>query len=1005
MPKVLRILKKPLLILAALCGIYLLLGGLLLPVLLQRMAENTVAESGHRLTMERPRFNPVLLRLTANDLSLNEADGKPLLAFRELVVDLSLASLFKRALVFDEIRLDGLEAHIVALPEERFNWSALIDALHEETPDETAPSLPRLIINRFALTGGSLHLVDRRGAVERATRLTPLNLELAELSTLPNDKGLYELTTKTSLGAQLHWQGELSLNPLALQGYFTIDALALSRLAELVPLPAALAPPEGDLSVRAEYRIAQPDDPSRHDMLDIVLHPFSATLKDLRLQASNAPEPLLAADVLELQGGRFNLLQRRVDAESLTVSGGNLLLQWLPDGQLDLVKLVSTLAPDWKAASALQTGNWHYGIAQVRLTGLNARLRDQGVRPAAEFALQDITARIDNLSDNLSVPLPLEIALHSNDDGLFNATGTVTPEPLAATLTVRFDGIALMPAQPYVARVAALRLTDGRLSGEGELRYEAEDLRYRGSLALHRLRLLEAGSPQVFLAWKSLEAPSLNFDPHRLEARELLLHGLSSRLIIHQDKTVNLSQILHSAPAANPPGKKTPEFRADIGRLRIGDGIRFEFADYSLALPFATQIHALRGTITGISTRRNAPPAQVKLEGRVDTYGMMQATGKIDLFEPTRNMDLNAQFRNVEMTQLTPYTATFAGRRIESGKLSLDLEYRIADRQLQGNNRVIMDHLVLGEQVESAEAWNLPLDLAIALLEDSNGRIDLGLPVSGNLDDPQFSYGQLVWKAITNVLTRIATAPFRALGALFGGGEDFDGITFEAGRARLNPPEREKLVRFAEALDKRPHLSATLSGVWSEADRVALQDLQLRRALAGKLGFSTKGDPGDLPLAQPEGKSAIERLIVDRFGRGELASLHDGFQAANPDRPLATDVGDRLLSSLAGLLGNKRALAPEEIEAMRGADFHEILYRRLLQSETVPDTALITLAQTRLDAVIAALKEANAPMERIRTGKEDKGSADENGLIPFNIALQPIEKEEASNTGNQTSAP
>jgi len=997
-------LKKPLLILAALCGIYLLCAGLLLPVLLQQFLENTVTESGHHLTMERPRFNPVLLRLTVDDLRLDEPDGKPLLAFRELVVDLSIVSLFKRAFVFDEIRLESLAAHVVLLPEGRFNWSALIDALRKEKSDETAPSLPRLIIDRFALTGGSLNLIDRRGEVERTTLLTPLNLELSELSTLPNDKGVYELTAKTSFASRLSWRGELSLNPLALHGHFEIDALSLSRLADFSLFPAALAPPEGELSVRADYRIAQSNDqtraPNRHDTFDVVLTPVSATLKGLQLRGKDAPEPMLALDSIELKGGRFNWRERRVTAESLALAGGTLELQRLPDGRLDCVELMAALIPKREAAPAAQGSNWHYGITEIRLAGLNARLRDQSVRPVAEFAVQDISARVENFSNHFSAPLPLEVAFQTGKSGLFNATGSVTPNPLAAALALNFNEIALTPAQPYVARRAALRLMEGNLAGAGEFRYEAEDFSYRGSLALRSLRLLEAGSSQVFLAWKSLSATNLNLDSRRLEARELLLNGLSSRLIIHPDKTVNLSQVL--LPAAHPANKKGPDFRADIGRLRIGGGIRFEFADYSLALPFVTQIHALQGAITGISSRRNAPPAEVKLEGKIDSYGMMRATGKVDLFQPTRNMDLNVVFRNVEMTQLTPYTATFAGRRVQSGKLSLDLEYRIFNRQLQGNNRVILDRLVLGEHVESPEAKNLPLDLAIALLEDSNGRIDLGLPVSGDLDDPQFSYGQLFWKAILNVLTKIATAPFRALGALFGGGEEFDGIAFEAGRTRLNPPEREKLAQFAEALGKRPHLSATLSGVWSEEDRAALQELQLRRALAGKLGYSTQGDPGELPLTQPEGRNAIASLVIDRLGRGELSSLRDGFAAANPDRPVATDVGDRLLSSLSGLLGNKRILTPEEIEAMRGADFYEVLYHRLLQSETVPDAALAMLAENRLETVLAALKDANAPLERIKTGKEEKGATNDNGMIPLNIALQALDKAPPANPENQT---
>ena len=133
-----------------------------------------------------------------------------------------------------------------------------------------------------------------------------------------------------------------------------------------------------------------------------------------------------------------------------------------------------------------------------------------------------------------------------------------------------------------------------------------------------------------------------------------------------------------------------------------------------------------------------------ELDGQVDDYGLARAVGQIDLFNPTDYTDIKVVFRNVEMNRLTPYSATFAGRKIESGKLSLDLEYKIKNRQLQGDNQIIMNKLILGERVESPTAMNLPLDLAIAILEDSDGVIDLGLPVSGSLDDPQFSYGGII---------------------------------------------------------------------------------------------------------------------------------------------------------------------------------------------------------------------------------------------------------------------
>ena len=260
-----------------------------------------------------------------------------------------------------------------------------------------------------------------------------------------------------------------------------------------------------------------------------------------------------------------------------------------------------------------------------------------------------------------------------------------------------------------------------------------------------------------------------------------------------------------------------------------------DFADHSLVLPFGTRIVKLRGAISGLSSRPGSP-GQVAIDGQVSDYGLARVVGQVNMFNPADFTDLKVVFRNVEMTRLTPYTATFAGRKIDSGKLSLDLEYKIAKRQLQGNNQVVMENLVLGERVDAPGAQDLPLDLAISILEDSDGRIDLGLPVSGSLDDPQFNFGQIVGKAIGNVLAKIVTAPFRALGALFGGGEEFDSIAFEPGSRKLTPPEQEKMLRLAGILNKRPGLGLEVHGTHAATDRVALQESQLRQAVALKSG-------------------------------------------------------------------------------------------------------------------------------------------------------------------------
>lgn len=108
-------------------------------------------------------------------------------------------------------------------------------------------------------------------------------------------------------------------------------------------------------------------------------------------------------------------------------------------------------------------------------------------------------------------------------------------------------------------------------------------------------------------------------------------------------------------------------------------------------------------------------------------------------------------------------------------------ELRVEARQLAAEYRFVVNQLQLGERVESPDAVSLPLQLAVALLKDRNGVIDIDLPVRGTLDDPKFRLGPIIWKAVVNLLLKIVTSRFRLLGNLFGGGR---GGATEAGAGR-----------------------------------------------------------------------------------------------------------------------------------------------------------------------------------------------------------------------------
>jgi hypothetical protein len=522
-------------------------------------------------------------------------------------------------------------------------------------------------------------------------------------------------------------------------------------------------------------------------------------------------------------------------------------------------------------------------------------------------------------------------------------------------------GISVMPLQAVLAKHTTLAFRSGNASANATIDYTQggkPSLRVSGGAKLADVAIDEPGVKRRFMSWKMLAADSavLTLSPDRLDIKEMLLDQPETAILISKDRKVNLAQVVKSsssAPAEAPPAPQQGEARDDtapfpvrVGRLRLQNGT-LEYADASLVLPFSTRVTRLNGTVVGMSTDPQSR-AELKLGGRIEPSGYASAEGGVNMRHPTDFMDINVKFQNVEMSPLSPYTATFAGRKIDSGRVWLDLDYKIIDRQLAGANKILLDNPVLGERVEAPNARDLPLDLAIALLKDSQGRINMTVPVSGNVDSPQFSYGALIGEAIAGAIGRIVTAPFRALASLFGGsgGDELSKVRFTPGSARLYPPQRESLQKVAKALQERPQLKVVVHGPYDpKRDAERLQRDPVRRELAQAMGQQLQPgeDPGPIPFSDPETQQAIEKLSVARLGRDGLGQFTAQYAKEHGKVPSAQD--------------------PDQRRA-----YYEDMYNRLVETHPLPDSALQKLAGDRAQAIAAALAEAGVDRGRIEIG-------------------------------------
>jgi hypothetical protein len=590
----------------------------------------------------------------------------------------------------------------------------------------------------------------------------------------------------------------------------------------------------------------------------------------------------------------------------------------------------------------------------------------------------------------------------------------VVPASGALVADVRVKELALAPLQPLLDKYVKLKIAGGSVSAQGRFTAGAggaksPGLRYVGGFDVAGLALDEDdGEP--FASWKSVGADKLtaSLAPNLLEIPELRVVEPNAKLIIENDRSFNAAR-LRVQPAtsaatvgAPPPGQAQPAddpFPVRIQRVRFQNG-KLDFTDLSLQPQFGAKIYELNGVVTGLSSNRDSR-SQIELDGRVDEFGLARIRGELNPFAPRDNTDVSVVFKNVDMVPTSPYTMKFAGYRIAEGKISLDLQYKVRNGRLEGANQIVIDRLTLGERVDSPTALKLPLELAIAILTDSDGRIDLGLPVSGNMNDPQFSYGAIIWKAIVNVLTKIVTAPFRALGALFGiSGEKLEAIEFDPGSDRLLPPEREKLKQVAQVLSKRAQLKLSVPGQYSEAaDSAALKARALRVEIARRAGIKLEAgeEPGPLDLRNRAVRGALRDLYAERFGAAELdkqKKAAEGAPAAPPPgsaapagKPAAADLKIEMASEKLPLWQRVGKLIQGEPQVADATAFYHKLQERLDQNQPLAADALTRLGAQRAGAILAALKEAGVDPARALAAAPEKVSSEAGKPVPLKLGL------------------
>jgi len=940
------------------------------------------------LRVEKIEFNPYVLSLRISGLELDNPEGEPTARLGEAFANFQLSSLFRLTWTFDEIRFSSPELFVARDKSGVMDFSYLLNSADEEVDDVVATddedsSLPHALVFNFAIENFVVNWSDQFPVDPVDTRFGPIDIDIKELNTLPNRSGQQTVVIAAEDIGTLSLSGDLQLNPLQSSGHARLEDSQFPLLSAYIRHQTGLDIVDGSADLELDYEVHQ----TVAGELKAGVTNFNLTFTDIAINSyadgtgfdfSGEDRQILLLPEIRLSEGQFHWPEQTVSLGSISIDKPQINMSRDKNGVFNLEPREMPSETQSAGAETVASENdqgdpadqWQLSIGNLAVNGLLLNLLDQTVTPEAKLGITEFNLSVSDISNLPGKHFPTSLSLQALSGGQVSLKGEVSVLPeLLFDLDVDIDAVQLTGVNPYIRQQANLNMDSGAVNLEGHISGSSEEpLLFKGDLEIVDLDIAESINKERLASWKRFKADKIVFSSakQQLDISRLHFDELYGDILIDEDSNLNVGQIKKTDPEVADAGQAAndTETKAEgtdsAFKLRIGDIVlanaSANFSDLSLPLPFAVKIDALNGKLTTISTE-SSEPSEVSFEGKVNEYGLARVSGFVTPLKPVENTDLLVAFENINVPSLTPYSIPFSGREIASGKLDLKLGYQVKDSEMVGANSIVLRNFEIGDEVPHPDALDLPLGLAVALLKDANGKIDLDLPVRGNVDDPEFSYGGVVSKALGKSLTKIISSPFSALGNILGlEASELEHVKFLDGRSDLTPPEMEKTAMLAEALSLRPELQLSIAGVFdSAADGLALRTAQLDTILEQRLTEVAAASDPETQYADQR-RMALEQLFGEQLSADvatpKLQELRQQFttmvEVEGQTEPTASfdslAFANELRDQLIGLQviddNDLAALASARSEALRTAllAIDESLQERVLITENVAVT-------------------------------------------------------------------
>lgn len=771
---------------------------------------DAVLDARLTIAFEQPPGSAPVVKLRGSTavrrLRLLDLENRPVLAWKRLGIELNEVQPLAPRIELKSVELDGADLHVRRDKTGAINFARLGPAA--ATVRAEAQSDPLFLkIDRIAAKLDRVRVTDETTTPALDTVLSG-ELEASALDLQEGRRSQWTVSMRGNAGEAIKLTAVATAALAAAEGRVDITAIDLKRYQPYVDQAANLRIDDGKLDLGLAFK---------WERNDLALADVALALKSLRARLPDEKEPLVRIGSLEMTGASVEAGAQRANLGEIAIGDVTLRLRRSADGILNAARIAKADRSEKNEQPGLP---WRIDLARATLQRGAVTFEDLAFgEPAATISIAPLEVKAEKLSTAKGASGSINVRATIDKKGTLAAAGPLTLDPLGARLNIVAQTIGLLPAQRYIDDKVHFAITSGRLSAKGTALFELPPGRalkaaYRGGVEVTDFASIDKRSTQDLLRWKALSLAAIDFElePLKLSVDEIGLSEYYARIIVTADGALNLQALLKdpesTAQAPAPQATVASASNVRIGRITARDG-NVNFSDFFIRPNFSANLTGFGGSVTEMTPEK---AGDVELHGKIDNAAPVEIAGRVNLLGKDLFLDMKASARDIELAPLSAYAVKYAGYGIQRGKLSVALKYGIENRKLSAENQIYLDQLTFGERVESPTATTLPVLLAVALLKDRNGVIDVNLPISGSLDDPQFSVAGIIFQVIGNLVVKAVTSPFALLGSLVGGGEELSFVEFAPGSAALSAGEQQKLGSLAKALTERPNLRLEITG-------------------------------------------------------------------------------------------------------------------------------------------------------------------------------------------------